>query len=98
MPGHTSHLSTLRHGILVLSTQAFYPIPRLSRFSPIHCDQCEIIEEIYRESIGAEERDSLQEPIEGQHHAPPVAVYACLPAARETLHQTKPRSHHQVSN
>src|SRR5437867_7030439 len=28
-------------------------------FSPIDCDQCEIIEEIYQESIGAEDRDSL---------------------------------------
>src|SRR3989442_9056569 len=29
-------------------------------FSPIDCDHCEIIEEFYGESIGAEERDSLQ--------------------------------------
>src|SRR2546427_11736486 len=28
-------------------------------FSPIDCDHCEIIEEFYGESIGAEERDSL---------------------------------------
>src|SRR5207249_2047437 len=29
-------------------------------FSPFDCDQCEIIEEIYQQSIGAEESDSLQ--------------------------------------
>src|SRR6266566_4210046 len=29
-------------------------------FSPIDCDQCEIIEETYQQSIGAQERDSLQ--------------------------------------
>jgi hypothetical protein len=33
-------------------------------FSPIDCDQCEIIEEIYQESIGAEDRDSLQHALD----------------------------------
>jgi len=35
-------------------------------FSPIDCDQCEIIEEIYRESIGAGERDSLHSTLKGE--------------------------------
>src|SRR5207247_3173892 len=37
-------------------------------------------------------REEPAEPNEGQHNAPPVAVYASLPAARGTLHQTKSRS------
>ena len=37
-----------------------YPSPAWG-FSPIDCDQCEIIEEIYQQSIGAEESDSLHD-------------------------------------
>ena len=43
--------------------------------------------------IGTPARAEPAEPNEGQLDAPPVAVYACLPAARETLHQTKSPSH-----
>src|SRR3989442_1452859 len=39
-------------------------------FSPIDCDHCEIIEEFYGESIGAEERDSL-------HRARSIVASTC---------------------
>ena len=50
----------MQHGIPVLSTQALYPIPRPAWVFR-RCDQREIIEEIYQQSIGAEERDSLHQ-------------------------------------
>src|SRR2546425_2587244 len=44
-------------------------------FSPIDCDHCEIIEEFYGESIGAEERDSLHlGPIPSLRHLRCVVV------------------------
>ena len=36
-------------------------------FSPFDCDQCEIIEEIYQQSIGAEESDSLHLAVAVRH-------------------------------
>src|SRR4030095_10432479 len=39
--------------------------------------------------IGTPARAEPAEPSKGQHDAPPVAVYACLPAARGTLQQNQ---------